>query len=159
MRKVWLKVRYVLLVLLFVGIFGWLYTYYYTDYPVFVDSGAAANYPMVSWNAIVDGRVARSLERQAAQGKLKGFEDAVVPILKFSSLNPENFDDTGVDLVEIESSIVRSPLYGDVAKRPFVTVAYYQTMIGVEKYYLIYQRWRSVDGSESYVPLILPEKK
>ena len=146
------------LVLLFVGIF-WGYRYYFDDFEVRIDPTNPDSYPFVSWQAVVDGRLTRSLLRQAEEGILPSFGKEVVPILTFTRVTPEYRENEGIDLVEIESSIVRSPLYSEVNKRPFLTVGYYQTKIGDEKYYLIIQRWKSVDGSESFVPLILPEKK
>lgn len=146
------------LTLLLMGSF-WGYRYYFDDFEVRTDPANPDSYPFVSWQAVVDGRLARSLSHQAGKGMLPSFGNEVVPILTFARVFPEYRENEGIDLVEIESSIVRSPLYAEVNKRPFITVAYYQTKIGDEKYYLMMQRWRSVDGSESYVPLILPEKK
>jgi hypothetical protein len=139
--------------IVFVGLLSVGAWYYYRDYPVFTDAQKVGDYPSVPWQAVVDGSVSRSLARQAGQGKLRGFSPEVAPVTRFVRLPGEYVENNGVDLVELPSEIVRSPQYLDAAKRPFVTVAYFQTMIEGEKYYLIYQRWRSVDGSESYVPL------
>lgn len=144
---------WLVLLIVFVGLLGTGVWYYYRDYPVFTDAQKVGDYPSVPWQAVVDGSVSRSLARQAGQGMLRGFSPEVAPFTRFVRLPGEYVENNGVDLVELPSEIVRSPQYLDTAKRPFVTVAYYQTMIEGEKYYLIYQRWRSVDGSESYVPL------
>lgn len=145
--------KWVIILLIFLSVVGGGVWYYYRDYPVFTDSEKIGDYPSVPWQTVVDGSVSRSLGRQAGQGKLRGFGPEVAPVTRFVRLPGEYVENNGVDLVELPSEIVRSPQYLDTTKRPFVTVAYFQTMIEGEKYYLIYQRWRSVDGSESYVPL------
>lgn len=141
------------LLIVFVGLVSVGAWYYYRDYPVFTDVQKVDDYPSLPWQAVVDGSVSRSLARQAGQGKLRDFGPEVAPVTRFVRLPGEYVENNGVDLVELPSEIVHSPQYLDTAKRPFVIVAYFQTMIEGEKHYLIYQRWRSVDGSESYVPL------
>lgn len=151
--------KWMIILLIFLSVVGGGVWYYYRDYSVFTDAEKVGDYPSLPWQAVVDGSVSRSLARQAGQGKLRDFGPEVAPVTRFVRLPGEYVENNGVDLVELPSEIVHSPQYLDTAKRPFVIVAYFQTMIEGEKHYLIYQRWRSVDGSESYVPLILPEAK
>lgn len=132
--------------------------YWQKNYPIATDYTQPTQYPFVSWNEIRWGSVARSLRRQEANGALGTYTEQVAPVTKFVKMPPKLVDERGVDYVEIGSEIVRSNLYSDEDKRPFSLAGYYQTSIDGEPYYLIYQKWHSLDGTVSFVPYIFPSE-
>lgn len=131
------------------------YFYYFSNYPILTDSTDPSSFPHVSWRAITDGRVVRSIERQVVDGVL----EAALPVLSFYATGDEFFDEVGVRFISISSDELKSGKYRAVETRPYRWVAFYQTTIAGERYYVLFQQWHNREGSVSYVPLILPERK
>lgn len=128
------------------------YRYYYQDYPIFADVTKPAEFPQVTWEAIVRGRVVRSIKRQASP-----LPESVVPISAYIVSGDGFFEEVGVKFVSPANEVIDKGVYVDPSRRPYRWVAGYKTNIREEIYYVLYSQWQNIDGTTSYIPYIFPD--
>lgn len=156
LRSFWRYFRYILLALVVVGVAG-LGWYLYLDYPLYLDSTDPRSFPTISWNAVVDGRLMRSLERQAKKGETPPLSDKVIPVQAIQLSSDGYYENYGVRFVSLRDQDIKNNVYQNPESRPYQWVAFYQTKIAGETYYILVLQWQNNDGTTAYLPLILAE--
>lgn len=145
---------WVLLIIVVSVVGGVGYYYYAWDYPIYSDVSKPQEFPTVSWRAVVAGGVARSLARQ-----IEPLPESVIPITSYSVSGDGYWEEMGVRMIAPSNEAIKDGIYRDTAKHPYRWVAGYQTMIGEERYYILYTQWQNAEGSVSYIPFIYPENE
>jgi len=155
------KVKLTLFLTVILGILVFAGYWYYThsDYPVKSSPNDPSNFPYVPWIAVTDGQLAYSLEKKLDIGELVYDNTGVVPITKFETTPDDYATKVGISKMELSTEDFGSGIYKNISARPYSNIAYYQTKIGGEAYYLILQMWYNRDGNRTIVPLILPDNK
>lgn len=138
---------------------GLLYIYFRKTFPVNGDPSNPSQFPTVSWLSVVDGQLVYSLNWQVKESKLAVNLDSAEPMTALEMTPDWYVEQTGIKKLEMDTAKYGSGVYRDPNKRPFRNVAYYQTTIKGERYFLVMQLWKNYDGSLAWVPLILPENK
>jgi hypothetical protein len=141
-----------MVVLLAVGILG--YFYYPRNYPVFADVSKPEEFPEVSWQDIVQGRVARLLRRQSPP-----LPAGVVPVAAYTVSGQGVYEELGIGFVLPANEALASGVYADSTKRPYRFVTGYTTTMEEETYYVLYSQWHNADGSVSYLPYIFADNR
>lgn len=159
MRKSLIIVFFVLnlTILLFIAYLLLSGKYRINSFQIYSEAGSPSLYPDIAWEDITSGKLLKFLENEDKKGKLLPISSLAEPISAPGRTNPELFNTTGLEFVDLSTNDFVANKYKNADKRPFRFVAFFKTNLGGTAYFVLVQKWLNPDGSTVFLPLIISE--
>lgn len=127
-----------------------------TSYQISSDAKNTTLYPNIAWSDITSGKLLDFLKGEDVKGKLIQIPASAEPIF-LRSTSQDFYNTNGLAYVQLPSEDVVSNKYKNKDLQPFRFVAFFKTNLGGTSYFVLVEKWLNIDGSISFLPLIIPE--
>lgn len=129
------------------------------NYPVVSQVDSIEQIPMIGWEDVTSGRMAKFFATQESWGKLPIFPQQVRPIEIYRMINPYFYENQGYGYIELFELEIQNNKYLNSDVRPYKYIAVYKTEIAGKLHYLLIFEWLNSDKTVSFLPVVVPENK